>query len=126
MPKAKSRRKVVHPQTAHVPAKTGLSLQAQAFLHSFGVVLYIIFVSCLMFNVERTFGGQEDTVLAPVAFLLLFTLSAAIVGLLVFGRPVMLYLDGKKKEALNFAGTTVGFLFIEAIIVFLVLGITSL
>lgn len=126
MPKAKSRRTAAHPQTTHAPAKTGLGLQAQAFLHSLGVVAYIIFVSFLMFNVEKIFGGQEDTILAPVAFLLLFTLSAAIVGLLIFGRPVMLYLDGKKKEALNFAGTTVGFLFIEAIMVFLVLGITSL
>lgn len=126
MPKAKSRRKASHPQNAHVPTKTGLGLQTQAFLHSLGVVAYIIVVSCLMFNVERIFGGQEDTVLAPVAFLLLFTLSAAIVGLLVFGRPVMLYLDGKKKEAMNFAGTTVGFLFIEALFVFIILALASL
>lgn len=126
MPKAKSRRKAAHPQTAHAPAKTGLGLQTQAFLHSLGVVAYIIVVSCLMFNVERIFGGQEDTVLAPAAFLLLFTLSAAIVGLLVFGRPVMLYLDGKKKEALNFAGTTIGFLFTEAIFIFIIMALASL
>lgn len=121
MPKAKSHRKI-----AHLPTKSGPGLQAQAFLHSLGVVAYISFVSFLMFNVERVFGEKEDTFLAPVAFLLLFTLSAAIVGMLVFGRPVMLYLDGKKKEAMNFAGTTVGFLFIEAIFVFIILALASL
>lgn len=126
MPKAKSHRKAAHPQTTHAPAKTELGLQTQAFLHSLGVVAYISFVSFLMFNVEKVFGEKEDTFLAPVAFLLLFTLSAAIVGMLVFGRPVMLYLDGKKKEAMNFAGTTVGFLFIEAIFVFIILALASL
>ncbi|MEK7631436.1 MAG: hypothetical protein AAB445_01020 [Patescibacteria group bacterium] len=126
MPKAKQRRKAAHLQTTHAPTKNGLGLQAQAFLHSLGVVVYISFVSFLMFNVERIFGGQPDTFLAPVAFLLLFTLSAAIVGLLVFGRPIMLYLDGKKREAVEFAATTVGFLFIEAILVFTVLALASL
>ncbi len=103
-----------------------MSWGGQAFLHSLGVVAYISFVSFLMFNAEQLFGGEPDTVLAPVAFLLLFTLSAAVVGLLVFGRPIMLYLDGKKKEAMHFAGATVGFLFIEAIFVFLVIGVMSL
>jgi hypothetical protein len=35
----------------------------------------------------------------------------------------MLYLDGKKKEAMEFAGATVGFLFIEALIVFIILAL---
>ncbi len=98
----------------------------KAFFHSLGVVAYISFVSFLMFNAERLFGGKPDTVLAPVAFLLLLTLSAAVVGLLVLGRPIMLYLDGKKKEAVHFAATTIGFLFVEAVFIIIILALANL
>lgn len=101
------------------------SIAALAFWHSVGVVAYIILVSLFMSNAEKIFGGQEDTFLAPVAFLLVFTLSAAVVGLLVLGRPVMLYLDGKRREAMNFAGMTIGFLAIEALLIFICLAISN-
>ncbi len=101
-----------------------LNWSTQAFLHSLGVIAYIVFIAYLMFNGETLFGTQ-DTIVAPIAMLLLLTLSAAVMGLLVFGRPVMLYLDGKKTEALNFAGATVGFLFIEALVIFIILALAS-
>jgi len=34
----------------------------------------------------------------PIAFLLLFVVSAAITGFLVLGQPVMLYVDNKKQD----------------------------
>lgn len=103
-----------------------MSWGGQAFLHSLGVLFYITLIALLMSDLEDSLADKPDTFLAPVGFLLLFTLSAAIVGLLVLGRPVMLYLDGKKKEAVHFATATVGFLFIEAIFVFLIIGVMSL
>jgi len=42
-----------------------------------------------------------------LGFLMLFVLSAAVMGVLVFGSPVMLYVDGKKKEAVRLVGWTI-------------------
>lgn len=43
----------------------------------------------------------EDTVFIPITMLMLFVCSAAITGFLVFGKPAMLYLDGKKQDAIQ-------------------------
>ncbi|MFA4937084.1 MAG: hypothetical protein WC575_02215 [Patescibacteria group bacterium] len=48
-----------------------------------------------------------NTLLGPVAFLLLFVVSATIVGLLVLGKPVTLFLEGFKKEAVRLLFYTV-------------------
>ncbi len=53
--------------------------------------------------------------------LLLFVTSAAITGFLVFGKPAMLYIDGKKKEAISLLGYTIGMLFLITLIVFIFL-----
>ncbi|PIS40799.1 MAG: hypothetical protein COT26_01435 [Candidatus Kerfeldbacteria bacterium CG08_land_8_20_14_0_20_43_14] len=95
-------------------------LSRQSFLHSLGVVAYIIIVAFVMMHGDSWFGNMNN-ILGPIAFLMLFTLSAAIVGLLVFGRPVYLFLNGQKKEALSFMFHTLAFLFVEAIIIFVIL-----
>ena len=99
-------------------------IQIQSLLHSLGVVVYIILVAALMNNGSRLFG-EEDTILTVIAILLLFTISAAIVGTLVFGKPVMWYLNGQKKEAVQLTFSTIGFLVIEAIVIFIILFITA-
>lgn len=68
-------------------------------LHALGVLVYVSAVAWVMTNGDRLFGPVE-TILGPISFLMLFVLSAAIVGLLVFAKPVMMYLDGAKKEAI--------------------------
>ncbi len=100
-------------------------LMRVAFLHSIGIIAYIAFVSFFMFFGEEFFG-KEDTYLMPVVFLTLFTLSAAVVGSLMFGKPVMLYIDGKKREAVQLAGATIGFLAMEAIVLFVILTISQI
>lgn len=100
-------------------------LMRVAFLHSVGIIAYIAFVSLFMFFGEELFG-KEDTYLMPIVFLTLFTLSAAVVGSLMFGKPVMLYLDGKKRDAVQLAGATIGFLTLEALILLIALGISQL
>lgn len=77
--------------------------------------IYIILVSFMMQNGEKFFG-KMDTFWGPVAFLLLFVLSAAIVGGLVLGKPLMWYLNGKKTEAYNLFVYTVGWLLVMTII----------
>ncbi|MEK7174665.1 MAG: hypothetical protein AAB759_03335 [Patescibacteria group bacterium] len=59
--------------------------------------------------------------LAPAAMLLLFVFSAGVTSSLVFGRPVLWYVEGKKQEALSLLFYTLGFLFVITVILFLVI-----
>ncbi len=104
-------------------ASAGSPLSGTAFLHSLGIVAYIAIVSIFMNYGEELFG-KEDTYLTPIVFLSLFTLSAAVVGSLMFGKPIMLYLDGKKRDAVQLAGATIGFLAVETLILLIALGIS--
>jgi hypothetical protein len=92
--------------------------------HSLGhvvlVAVYTSLVAQIMSNGSKWFGKQ-DTAWTPVAVLMLFVLSAAVTGTLVLGRPILMYLDGKKKEALQFFGYTVGWLFISTLVVFVIM-----
>lgn len=95
-----------------------------SFLHGFGIVVYVGIVSYLMNNGDRLFG-KMDNLVGPIAFLLLFTLSALVVGILGLGKPVMLYLDGKKKEAISFFLYTAGWLLIFTIVALLIAAIVA-
>jgi valyl-tRNA synthetase len=58
------------------------------------------------------FAAGPDTpdkggLLIPMVMLSLFTLSAAVMGYLFVSEPLMMYFDGKKKEAVSFFLTTV-------------------
>ena len=74
-------------------------------------------------NGQRIFG-RAVSFLVPFAILLLFVISATIVGTLVLGRPALLYLDGKKTEALKFFGYTVGWLIVFTIVVLAALAVS--
>lgn len=75
-------------------------LFSRSLAHAFGVLIYVSAVAWIMTNGDQLFGQVSETILGPISFLLLFVLSAAVVGLLVFAKPVMMYLDGMKKEAI--------------------------
>lgn len=70
-----------------------------------------------MSNASKIFG-EKDTVLTPVAVLMLLVFSAALMAVLVFGQPLMWYLDGKKKPALELLAYTLGCLFAFLVLVF--------
>jgi len=69
-----------------------------SFVHSFLAAVYIVAVAQFMAHAEIWFG-KEDNAVTPVVVLLLFTLSVLVVGGLVIGKPIFLYIDGKKKDA---------------------------
>ncbi len=97
-----------------------------AGLNALGTALYISLVASLLFNAPRLFGNNgKDTVLIPIAMILLFVFSASLTGVLVLGRPVLWYLDGKKKEAVSLLLTTVGFLFLFTLCAFLGLALLA-
>ncbi len=96
------------------------SLYKQSLVHSLGILAYIAAVSHVMTNGEKWFG-KMDNFIGPIAFLLLFTLSAFVVGLLGLGKPIMFFLDGKKKEAVMLVSLVAGWLFVFTIIMLPVL-----
>ena len=81
-----------------------------ALLNVFATVLYITAVSSFMFFAGEAKLGKSNTFLIPIVTLLLFVSSAAITGFLVFGRPVLMYVDGKKGEALTLLTYTLALL----------------
>lgn len=96
----------------------------QAFLLALGEGIYISLVALLLFSVEKLFGSKPDPVIiAPIAFLLLFVISASISGALILGKPLMLYLDGKKKEALQLFGFTLAWLLLFLIVAFIIVAV---
>ncbi|MFZ2025012.1 MAG: hypothetical protein WAV51_01900 [Microgenomates group bacterium] len=74
-----------------------------------GASLYIFLLVSVM-----TWGSkmvpQEDKFFAPVVFISLFTLSAAVMGYIFCYQPATLYFDGKKKQGMQ--------LFLKTVIVF--------
>ena len=81
-----------------------------------GAFAYIGGVAWLLFNAGR-FVHVEKSPLIPVFMLLLFVISATITGLLVLGKPIMIYLSGQKKEAVTFLIATIGWMALFLMIV---------
>lgn len=94
----------------------------KSFLNSFAALVYIVIVATLIQNGDRIFGKMTN-LWGPIAFLLLFTLSALVVGGLVLGKPLMLYLDNQKKEAIRMLLATGGWLLLYTLAVILILVI---
>jgi len=92
----------------------------QALLQASLATLYILLVATFFYYANDVFG-QEDTFVTPVAFLLLFVLSAAIMGALVLGRPILMYLDNQKKESIKLFGFTLVWLFVYMILAMAIL-----
>jgi len=100
-----------------------MKLIKRAFLDAIGTTAYIILIASFMYYLQNNAPENTPTIIIPIAMLLLFVFSAALTSFLVFGKPVMLYLDRKKKEAISLIGYTIGILAIITIITFIILGI---
>lgn len=78
---------------------------------------YIVLLVLVMNWGTQNLPGQ-DTIMAPIAMVSLFTLSAAVMGYVFLYQPGQLYFDGKKSVAVKlflqtvacFAGLTLVFL----------------
>jgi len=84
-------------------------LLLKALRNTTGAALYIFLVSQLMANGSALFG-KEDNSLMPFVLLLLFSLSAAVVGGLIFGQSLILFFENKKKESVQAAVYSVSWL----------------
>jgi hypothetical protein len=77
--------------------------------------LYIVGIVLLM-NWAGNNDILETSLLMPIMMLSLFTLSAAVMAYLFLYQPLMLYLEGKKKDAVN--------LFIKTLLIFAIMPLS--
>jgi len=90
-----------------------------SLLHAVLAAAYIFGVVNLMNNGKKFFGELPEIFIGSI-MLTLLVISASVMGILIFGRPVMLYIDNKKKESLIMLFCTVGWL-----AVFLILSLLT-
>lgn len=83
----------------------------RALGHAIATFLYVSLVASFMSGVDDRFANVPD-LLAGMTMLTLFVVSAAITGALVVGRPILLYIEGKRAEAVRFFGYTIGWLLV--------------
>ncbi|MDO8521991.1 MAG: hypothetical protein Q7S08_01740 [bacterium] len=88
------------------------------YLNALVAGLYIVFVALLIFYGPTFVKDKPDTILAPISMLSLLVLSVAFMGYTFFYQPILVYMEGQKREALElFTKTLVAFAGITAIIV---------
>lgn len=93
-------------------------------LNALAAAAYVAIVASIMFYGPKVAGHHsEDTVIAPIAILSLFSLSAAVMGYVFLAQPLQLYLDGKKGPAVKlFSRTLAIFAGITAVLVALLIS----
>lgn len=82
---------------------------------------YIILGVTIMHFVTQPLTNKPDTFFAPVVILSLLTLSVAVMAYLFFYQPLMLFIEGNKKDAANLFVKTVGIFAVITIVVLIFL-----
>jgi hypothetical protein len=92
------------------------------FINALAAIAYIAVVASLMFYTS-TLGKMpiDNSVFMPIMVLSLFVFSAAAMGYIFLSQPIMLFLDGQKKEAVSLFLKT-SFAFAGCALVLVVLG----
>ena len=83
-----------------------------ALLNALSTALYVTVVGSFLFYAAQMRLGQAKTILVPIAMLMLLVFSAALVGVLIFGRPLLWYLEGRKQDSLLLLAGTLAILFV--------------
>lgn len=104
--------------------QTSKKFVAVGILNGLATAAYVFLVALLMNNIERVFDQNESELAGASAMLLLFVMSAAIVGSLVLGRPIVLFLSNQRRTAFAMFGTTLATLLVLVLSIFLVLILT--
>lgn len=91
------------------------------FVNALSALVYIILGVTVMTFITQPLKDKPDTFFAPIVFLSLLTLSVAVMAFLFFYQPLMLFIEGKKKAAVNFFVKTVGFFAAMTVVALLLL-----
>ena len=93
-----------------------LHMTRNPFINALAATVYISIVASIIFY-GTNYTGPVRSVIIPIAMISLFTLSVAVMGYIFGSQPIQLYLDGKKKHAVNlFLQTVAVFAAITALI----------
>lgn len=92
----------------------------RGFLDALGVAAYVTVFAWVVNNMANWFGSGPSGWMAPALMLLIFIISACVTGSLVLLKPVLLYMEGQKKESVQLFVYTLGFLVILAFIIALI------
>ena len=82
---------------------------------------YILLIAVIINLVSQTQKNKPDTFFAPVAFMSLLTFSVSVMAFIFFYQPLQLFIEGKKKEAINLFIKTVGIFGVVTLIVWILL-----
>lgn len=96
-----------------------ISLFFRGLIQAVIAVAYIVIVVIVMNQSHNLFASNPE-IISGVLMLLLFVVSVAVMALAVFGVPVMWYIDGKKKDAIELVLYTVGEMACVLIIAFII------
>lgn len=80
--------------------------------------LYISAVVGLISLGQLYLHDTPDTFLIPIAMLSLFVLSAVVMTSIFFYQPLMMYLDGQKKESVKLVFQTVAVFAVVTVLIF--------
>lgn len=89
-----------------------MNLYLQGLINVVLAGVYISLVALFISHAESIFGKQDGGFLGTIVFLMLLVLSASVMGVLILGKPIMMYIDGQKKEGVKLLGITIGWIFV--------------
>jgi len=87
-------------------------------INAISASVYIVLVVAVMTFVTQPLKNKPDTFAAPIIVLSMLTLSVAVMAFLFFYQPLLLFIEGKKKEAVR--------LFVKTVAVFGVITVGAL
>ena len=100
------------------------NLLKKAFVSAIGTAVYAMMFAWFMNNAQGWFGVQPNW-LVMALLLIIFIISACITGALVLLRPILLYIEGQKNEAVRLFGYTVGILVVIVVLVGVALTLSN-
>ncbi|MBP9817262.1 hypothetical protein KBC75_00710 [Candidatus Shapirobacteria bacterium] len=80
-----------------------------------------IFLITFTMNWASNFFAPKDSPFAPILFLSLLSLSVVTMAYLFCLQPILMYLDGHKKDAVKLFLQTIGIFAIITLVIFLLL-----
>ncbi len=90
------------------------------FYNALFATAYIMVLITSVFLIPTTFMGQKESVFIPMAMLSLLVLSVALMAYLFFYQPVLMLIEGQRKEAVKLFLQTVGIFAAETAVLFFV------
>ncbi|HEY4507778.1 MAG TPA: hypothetical protein VJJ47_02800 [Candidatus Paceibacterota bacterium] len=87
----------------------------------FAIAYIVIFVTSLILGPQHL-GGPEESIFYPMLGLAFLVLSVAVMAYLFFYQPVLMLLDGQRKEGVRLFLQTVG-IFAVATVVLLIVSV---